>query len=85
MTAPELRPSKIFVENPQVTLVRNLKRILKKRREETGHGLRHFAAASGISVSTLRCYVYGYRWPRPEHLQRLCSELGVPVEVLFRR
>lgn len=85
MTAPELRPSKIFVENPQVTLVRNLKRIMKKRLADTGHGLRQFAEASGISISTLRCYVYGTRWPRPEHLQRLCSELGIPVEVLFRR
>lgn len=85
MTAPTLRSSRIYVENPQVTFVRNLKKLLERYKKQTGKTVADFRRESGIPKMTLYFYQTGQRWPRPEHLQRLASELGVPVEMFFRR
>ena len=75
----------MWVEDPKVTLARNLRRLLKKWQKKTGRSNKAFCRLSGVYHSTLYYILNGGRWPEPETLRKIASTLGVPVEVLFRR
>lgn len=75
----------MYIEDPQVTFTRNYARLLKLYKKRTGRSENEFARRAGIPNGTHRCYKTGRRWPRPEILQKICEEFGIPVEMLFRR
>lgn len=74
----------IWVEDPQVTLGRNTRRLLKKW-ERNGIGLMEFSRLSGVSTTVLQDVRAMRSWPEPGTLMKLASTFGVPIEVLFRR
>lgn len=74
----------MWVEDPQVTLARNVETLLKKWRKD-GRTLIQFSKDSGIPTTTVRYLRLGMSWPEPGTLRKLASTLGVPIEVLFRR
>lgn len=74
----------IWVEDPQVTMSRNVNTLLKKWKRN-GMSQAEFAKQSGISLTTLRLMRMGQVWPEPGTLMKVASTFGVPIEVLFRR
>lgn len=75
----------MWVEDPQVTLSRNLRKLTKKWTKCTGKSIHTFCNMSGVAQSTFRNMRNGDSWPAPESLRRVASTLGVPIEVLLRR
>lgn len=74
----------IYVEDPLVTLVRNINRLVEKMGKE-GISQREFTRRAGVSFSAWMQLVKGRTWPEPGTLRKIASAAGVPVEVLFRR
>ncbi|MBQ1314485.1 MAG: helix-turn-helix transcriptional regulator [Clostridia bacterium] len=74
----------IYVEDPQITLARNVTRLIKKW-QKNGITQKKFSELSGVNPATLVRIRKGLTWPEPGTLQKLASTFGVPLEVLFRR
>ena len=79
----ELCPG-MYVEDPRVTLVRNINRLVD-RLSKKGISQAEFCRRAGIGRATWQCLRAGQSWPDPGTLQKIASEAGIPVEVLFRR
>lgn len=74
----------IYVEDPRVTLVRNINKMSAKLAKD-GVSNAEFCRKAGISSYSWATLKSGKSWPEPGTLQKIASMLGVPVEVLFRR
>lgn len=77
----------MWVENPKITLSRNLGRLLKENKKKTGCSIREFCRRAGIPRDTIFDIINepGKHWAHPGTLMKIASTLGVPIEVLFRR
>ena len=74
----------MWVEDPQITLLRNIEFLLK-RWQKSGKTINDFTRVSGVPHSTLVHLRKGRAWPEPGTLMKIASTFGVPIEVLFRR
>ena len=78
-----LRPG-IYVEDPQVTLTRNVNRLIEKW-QRNGVTISSFCRQAGVSEAILLRIRKGQACPEPGTLMKIASTFGVPIEVLFRR
>lgn len=75
----------MYVEDPQITLARNLRKLIKLYKKRHGVSYRQFLKNAGVPHSVMWNLMNQKHWPTPKTLVKICSALGVPVEVLFRR
>lgn len=75
----------MYVEDPKKTLARNLNRLIKRYKRQTGISYSEFCRRTGIPRSVLHETKAGATWPTAETLRKICSQMEIPVEVLFRR
>lgn len=64
----------MYIEDPRKTIVRNLHKYVRRYESPT-----EFARKCHIPPVTMRDYLSGRRFPRPEQLQAIAVELDIPV------
>ena len=65
-------------------LVRSLGAVLRRRREERGHGQAHVAAALGVRQQTVSRWEHGLAVPRPGRVVELAALLELEPAELHR-
>ena len=74
----------MYIEDPRVSLVRNLNRYVEQYCAARHFSQAEFARRCRISPPSLVAYLQGQRFPRAEVLYALATELNIPCEWLIR-
>jgi len=75
----------MYIEDPRITVMRNIRTIFDEYRKQTGHGYRYIAEGCKMRKSTMRDLRLGKQAPTYETLWKLAQFFELPVEYFFRR